>query len=275
MKRLQFFALTISTVIALGTFAGCGKTVNNETPSGDIQTIVLDNSDNEKEPSNTSVEDTTLPEDKEPSVVISENDDADAKRQEYANTFLSNFAEQFMVSYDKDTATPEAQMDFVRSFLKINKNDAVVYEKKGDVTYETFKWEDAQRVVANYFGISLGNVYENFSAPSGSFGDQPAGPYYENGKIWYEAADGGLHNVFAVADSIKNNTDGTVTIEFTVYEVDPDKYSELDDAAIKAYYKMTPDEAKAAKNLSVLTTGSAVVSIGQSGDYYLYTYHTN
>ena len=73
----------------------------------------------------------------------------------------------------------------------------------------------------------------------------------------------------------KNNGDGTITLNFTVYSIDLDTYSGLDSNGLKAYYKLTPDKAKQDKSLTKVKTGRATVDVGQSGSYYLISYETN
>ena len=170
--------------------------------------------------------------------------------------------------------TTEELLDFVHIHLKINANDSISYETKGDVTYETFTWEKAQSVAGKYFGILMDYGYEDLMAPPGTYGDQPAGPYYEDGKIWYEAADGEMHTRIAIVDSVENYGDGTLTLKFTVYEIDYETFSGLDMDGVRAYYSLTPAEAATDSTLSVVTTGTAVVNVGQSGDYYLKSYET-
>ena len=175
---------------------------------------------------------------------------------------------------NRDTITTEELMDFVHIHLKINAYDNISYIKKGDVSYETFTWEKAQTVVGRYFGIFIDKGYDDLSAPSGKYGDQAAGPYYEDGKIWYESADGEIRSNIAIVDKVVNNTDGTLTLKFTIYEIDYETFGNLDADGIRAYYKLSPSEAKGNSTLSVVTTGTAIVDVGQSGSYLLKTYET-
>lgn len=293
MKRIKTCALALSAFMMLGALAGCDKDENNETAANESETSVVatqadettasetetqatETSASETEASATETEasesETQTTEETSAFVIEPEEIELDAALQQYANTFISNFAEQYLVSLDRATITPEECMDFARTHIKINDPSSVTYETKGDVTYETFTWEQAKKVVSKYIAIMMNNSYEDFEAPSGEYGDHPAGPFFEDGKIWYEAADGDEHNVVAVVDSIINNTDGTITLNFTVYEIDIDTFLGLDSEGLKAYYKKTSDEAKADSTLTAMKKGTALATIGQSGDYYLYTY---
>ena len=58
-----------------------------------------------------------------------------------------------------------------------------------------------------------------------------------------------------------------MTLTFTVYEAGPD-------ADLNACYRLTPEEAAADETLNIVTKGSAIVSVGQSGAYYMNYYKT-
>jgi len=274
MKRLIKNVLAASVVAAMAVnVAACSKTEETvETSESVAETSVVETTVQTTEVTETAVSSQTA----ETGNVEIEYIELDSDLQTYANTFVSNFAEQFLTDIDRDSATPEQLLDFVHIHLKINSNDSISYMTNGDLTFETFTFETAQIVVRDYFGILLSDVtYNGLPTPPESFGDQPAGPYAADGSVWYEAADGEMHNLFAVVDYIMNNYDGTLTLAFTVYSIDYDTFYQLDMNALRAYYSLTADEASADSTLSPVTTGTAVVDVGQSGDYYLISYHTD
>ena len=273
MNRIKICALVLSTCLALGSFAGCNKEEDNVTSVNIIVTTATEASVS-GEPSAITVVPATSAESDETVSTENEYIELDADGQEYANTIVSNFAEQYIVDFYWDSASIEQLFDFAYNYLKINSVDSISYETKGDITYETFTFEKANEVIGKYIGISMTELsLEVLQAPPDSHGDQPAGPYYEDSKIWYEAADGGNCTTFAVVDLVVNNFDGTLALRFTVYQIDMETYSQLDENGIKAYYELTPDEAKADSTISAVATGTAVVNVGQSGDYYMLSYH--
>ena len=297
MKKIKICALGLSSCLMLGGLTGC-FTANPTTSTGlapatseessatydsssapTVSDVVIESSESVSETA-TSGDDNVVIESSDPAQNTG-NDysgsiDLDSDKQEYVNTFISNFAEQNFMDYDRDSINAEQVLDFVHIHLKINSMDSISYDKKGDLTFETFTVEKAQSVIAKYFGTQLKDDQLNsLSAPPSAHGDQPAGPFYENSKIWYEAADGESHSSFAVVDSAVNNGDGTITLNFTVYSLDLDVYFGLDSNGMKKYYKMTPSAAEADKSLSKVKSGSATVGVNQSGTYYLITYKTS
>ena len=64
-----------------------------------------------------------------------------------------------------------------------------------------------------------------------------------------------------------------MTLRFTIYEIDLRTFADIDDDGLRAYYTLTPDEAKADDTLTAYATGTAVVDVGQSGEYYLISCH--
>ena len=294
MKKIKICALALGTCIALGALAGCGSTETSAMTTAASETTAASSSEASgsdtsaseetgSEGSEATTADTAASDETQPETSGSPETEAaggveyitlDAEGQKYANTFVSNFAEVSMGSIVSMDMTTEELLDFVHIHLKINANDSISYETKGDVTYETFTWEKAQSVAGKYFGILMDYGYEDLMAPPGTYGDQPAGPYYEDGKIWYEAADGEMHTRIAIVDSVENYGDGTLTLKFTVYEIDYETFSGLDMDGVRAYYSLTPADAASDSTLSVVTTGTAVVNVGQSGDYDLKSYET-
>ncbi len=296
MKKSNIASLALCAFIAMGTLAGCtatsGKDGNSEGTSGSAaqeatsETTVL--SAVTAEPSSVIVsesgESPVSPE--SPDVVVIESAPAvepagdetlvlDSERQEYVNTFITNYVEQYFQDYERDYDNIEQRLDFVHIYLKINSPNSVGYEQKGDLNYETFSSAKAQSVIIRYFGAALSDEdCKALNAPPSTFGDQPAGPYYEDGKIWYQAGVGEGYNQIGIVNGIFNNGDGTLTLEFTIYSIDMETFWDLNSNDLKEYYRLTPGEADKNNTLTKVRSGKAVVGVAQSGDYFLISYDT-
>lgn len=278
MKKIKTYAICLCACLGLGCFAGCSTTGSPEpavTNKSEVTSSenVVDTSVSESSEETNALSDPSLdtePDGNDEYVYVLEDID-----QEYVNTFISNFVESYFYDYDREYATAERILDFAHIHLKINSRDSISYARKGEISYETFTLDKARSIAAKYFGLLLDDdECMSLPNPPDSFGDQPAGPYYEDGKIWYQAADGESYNLIGIVNSITNNGDGTLTISYTIYSIDWDTYSQLDNSELKAYYKMTPAMAESDNTLSKVKTGSAVAGVGQSGEYYLISYKT-
>ncbi len=277
---IKLCAVSASACLVLGVFAGCkAKEAEEAASAASEEETVSEQETQAPEASVASSEteqETGSSEETSDAVIIEpEYLVLDSEGQKYANTYITNFVEQYFYDFDRDSATAEQLLDFVHIHLKINAYDQISYETKGDLTFETFTVEKSLQVVSKYFAVYFTEEdCKALPAPPTDYGDQPAGPFYEDGKIWYEAADGESYNLIGIVDSVLNNTDGTLTIEFTVYSIDYEVYNELDADGIAAYYSMTPEQAAADSTLTQVKTGTAVVTIAQSGDYSLISYST-
>lgn len=294
MERVKICALALSACLAAGSVAGCKKTEETTEPSGSVLETVTSESSVESESSvstseTASSESSSEATSEDTSASSSESKSTsgdtqatggdssiitlDAEKQEYANTFITNFVEQYFWDFDGPSASIDRYMDFVHIHLKINSPDSVTDVKNGDITFETFSVEKAQTVIGKYFGVALKDEdCKNLSAPPTSYGEFAAGPYYSGGKIWYQAGSGESYNQIGIVDAITNNGDGTLTLKFTIYAIDLDTYSTLDSNGLKAYYKLTPAKASMDKTLSKVSYGTAVVDVSQSGTYLLKSY---
>ena len=288
MKQIKIGALTLGACLALGSFAACDKETE-VTSGGSLETAVsetLEHISVTRSPDDQPVIDENDPyislsdvpevepgiaQDPYDVVAVESNIPLDADMQEYANTFVSNFAETYFYDFDKTTASTEQLLDFAHMHIKINSSGDLSNVKKGELSYEVFTFEKANAVIGKYFGFSLNETdCKNLYSPPDSFGDQIAGPYYEDGKIWYISGAGENYNIVAIVESIDGNSDGTITLKFTIYSVSPDSNSGI--INLKPYYKLTPEEARTDKTLTRMSAGKATAGIGQSGAFYLYTY---
>ena len=313
MKRFKISAVLLSTCLALGALAGCSQssaspaksdgTVANingnfrtnvsEGVASEISEVVYDDADvltsgkpaapadgTDTHGADTRGADThgadthgadtrgAIEDEDSTAPAADENVDPDAARQIYANAFVSAFAEQNISEIDIYKVSNEELTDFVRIFLKFHSTDLISYEPKGEMLFETFELSTAHDVIKDFFGVFITDAFtDRFAAPPEGHGDQPAGPFFEDNKIWYEAYDIEFSNRFAVVDSFTSNEDGTMTLTFTVYEAGPD-------ADLTECYRLTPEKAAADSTLNIVTKGSAIVSVGQSGAYYMNSYKT-
>ncbi len=293
MKRVKICALALSACLAAGAMAGCKKTEETTEPSGSVLDTVTSGSSSEAETaestsqvvtsessSEAASEDTSASSeskvtsgDTQATSGDNSNVALDADQQEYANTFITNFAEQFFWDFDSSTAELDRYMDFVYIHLKINAQSEVSTAKNGDVSYEMFSAEKAQAVIGKYFGKGVKDEdIKKLHTPPEAYGDSAAGPYYKDGKIWYQPGAGESYNRIGIVEAIKNNGDGTLTLKFTVYEIDLDTFATLNSSGLKEYYKLTPAKASMDKTLKKVSYGSAVVDVSQSGTYLLKSY---
>ena len=267
MKNIKICALALSAGFMLCSTAGCFK---KDVPPVSSSLAVT---------TKASSETTAAPsESGESSAAGSESSlgsiELDAERQEYANGFITTFARQYISRFNASNAGIEQYADFAHIYFIINGYRQISTQKKGDLSFEVFSFAEANGIVAKYFGVLLKEEdCKKLPAPPSTYGDQPAGPFYEDGKFWYEAAGGETYNILAVVDSCKNNGDGTQTLYFTVYMVDSEDYSK--DEVFKKYLKLTSSEAKKDKTLKKSATGTATVDIAESGDYLMKYYRSN
>ena len=298
MKKSKISIIGLSTCLMLGMFTGCSTTETSEAISPATSAALTTEATVVTTESSTAVESTADGNVTESSVTAESSEDTASTSetsgtsqdtepvnnddggniagnidQEYANTFISNFVEVYFYDYDRDSSSKELIYDFAHIHLKINSRDSIGYSKKGDLTFETFTVEKLSSIATKYFGILLKDEdFNSLPTPPETYGDQPAGPYYEDGKIWYEAGDGESYNSIGIVDSVVDNDDGTLTLNFTVYSIDLDTYWQLENSDIKKYYKMTSDMAAKDSTLNKVKTGIATVGVTQSGDYYLISY---
>ena len=290
MKRFKISALLLSTCLALGALAGCSqasapapgnggdsakadstaaavtnesetvKSVQVEGVASEILDVVYDADASVDTPAEDQAAGCST------DSATEEYFDPDEAGQIYANAFVSAFAEQNISEMDIENLTVEEYLDFVRIYLKNHATDLISYEPKGEMLFETFTLASAHEVIKVFFGIFTSDVFgSGLEAPPEAHGDQPAGPFYEDGRFWYEAYDTEAGNRFALVDSYTVNEDGTVTLGFTVYEAGPD-------ADLYDCYRLSPEEAAADSTINIVTNGSATVRINQSGEYSLIYY---
>jgi hypothetical protein len=278
-RLVKLITISAGACLILGSLAGCKPAEEPEATAAASEAQEESEAETEAPQASVATSESETSEAAESSddfVIEPEYIELGSEEQKYVNTYITNFVEQYFFDFDSDSATAEQLLDFVHIHLKINAYDQISYETKGDITFETFTVSEATKVISKYFALYFTeDDCKALPAPPETYGDQPAGPFYEDGKIWYEAADGESYNLIGIVDSVLNNTDGTLTLEFTIYSIDFEFYNELDMDGIAAYYSMTPEQAAADSTLTRVKTGTAVVTNAQSGDYLLISYSTN
>ena len=279
MKRFKLSTIVLSACLALSALAGCSqgsapaagtipdraKPHESEGVASEISANIYDAEDPEDAAAEAPADEDSFSGNYTDSV-DGEYADPDADRQIYANAFVSAFAEQNISEMDTENLTVEEYLDFVHIYLKNQATDLISYEPKGEMLFETFTLASAHEVIKVFFGFFTSDVLgSGLEAPPEAHGDQPAGPFYENGRFWYEASDTEGCNRFAIVDSYTVNEDGTVTLGFTVYEAGPNDN-------LYECYRLSPEEAAADSTINIVTNGSATVRINQSGEYSLIYY---
>ena len=262
MKKTKICALALSACMALGVLAACDDT-NTTTTTSETTTEA------------TTTEATTAS--SESSEVI-QSSEVDAEKivfsgdeQKNANRFISNFTELYFSDYSRDTATIEQYLNFAHINLKINSNDKIKYETKDGTSFETFTFKDLVLVVGMNFSVPVNEEdLKKLPAPS----KDNYGPCYEDGKIWFQAADGESYSSIGIVDYALNTGDGNLTLVFTIYQIKWEVYNDLSTEEMQKYYKLTPEQAAADDTLEKVGTGSAYVGVGQSGSYFLLDYKT-
>lgn len=168
-----------------------------------------------------------------------------------ANIFLSNFAEQNFNNYSSDRIDVDQLMNFAHLYAKINKNSVISYEEKDGKYFEVISLNDINSIINRYFTVSLSDTdCRKYKDSEYSF--------YNDKKLYYEAADGEAYNRMAIVEEIKAVSDGKYQMTFSVFDLDLDKYFEYN-GVDKSYYKLTLDEVRDNKDLKIQSSGEAIV----------------
>lgn len=314
MKRYKILALMLALCLMAGSVASCsgGKDpadisvttaeatvdLTEDTSASSESTEATESSDTETSESETSKEtsessedtkatdpeeskDTEPSEDSEPTNVEPDKITFEGESQTYANTFMTNFVEQWFYydredKFDVKTAKVEDVLRFAAMHLNINSPKEFKGETKGECSYETISVDKACDVIGKYMMYALNeDDCKTLPAPAENYADkEPSywGPYYEDGKVWFEMGAGEAYTNIAVVDYGKSNEDGNMTLVFTIYAIDFDVLNDLTLDELKEYYKISPEKAASDKTLTKKGVGVAEVSVGQSGKYFLNTY---
>lgn len=171
-------------------------------------------------------------------------------QQRTANVFLSNFVEQYFgdFSYTQEDVVART-VDFAHMWTKINDYGSIRYENTGGESYEVMSLDQAAAVVSRYFPADL-----TLADPEGLVLADGHG-FYRDGSFYYEAADGDAHAQFAVVTTLVRLSDGTVAMEFDIYEMDLEEY--FNNGFDTDNYRLTPEEAAADSSLTLQGGGTA------------------
>ena len=190
--------------------------------------------------------------------------DLDAKRQYWANIFISDFIEQFKNDFPTDGGSDFELSSFAHLFCKINKRDALSF----DGNFDTFSLDTVNELCMRFFGRTIhpvnGVLYENHGGLQWT---------YENGMFHFPLGDGEAYNRFAVVKSYLQLEGGNVILSYDVYELNLEEYwkSGMDGAL----YRMTPVQEQTAEASGRITRRgygwAEVTPIEQNGHdgYYL------
>ena len=300
MKKIKICASVLLSVMALSALTACAggngtsgsqdtqatqatsaeATVNTDaTEASNAETAASSGETVASEVTEASNEATENSEETERTTEPSKMEALSGDDQTYANTFITNFAEQnfFMFSeagrFEAYNAKIEDVLSFVYYHIKINAYKEFGNDKKGECSYVTVSYEKAASVVGKYMSYMLKEEdCKALPAPPDKLDNFSFGPFYEDGKIWFVTGDGDTFRNIGIVDCIEYNADGTATLYFTIYNIDFDVFESLDDAGLKKYYSLSPAQAESDKSLTKRGTGIANVSLGQSGKYFLNTY---
>ena len=139
----------------------------------------------------------------------------DKDTQYRINIFLSNFSEQFALSFTSATCADDYLLRVVEIYCKINHPGLISYSG-GD---ECLGLKDANTYMERFFGRTV-------NPPEGAtyLLDASHTFRFSGGYFRFPAADGANYNRFTVVRDMTANTDGSYTVEFTVYEISLEQY---------------------------------------------------
>lgn len=173
------------------------------------------------------------------------------EQQYEANIFLSNFAEQSFADYTWLASDDVARMvDLVHTWCKINDQSAIGYETVDGTVYERLTLEQVSVRASRYFPYTI----EAWDAET--FYPASDDSFYRDGAFYFTAADGEAYNRFAVAEGMTLLSDETYVLRFAVYELDIETY--FNEGLSSDYYRMTPEQAAAAPELTRVAEGEAL-----------------
>lgn len=149
------------------------------------------------------------------------------------NIFLSNFSEQSFGTYNAYSSDDQC-IAFVRLYCKINHQELIAYQD-GD---ETIALSDMNALLARFFDRSVspkeGETYL-LSAWSTI--------RYSDGRFRVPASDGESYNYFTVVRQMTPQSDGTIEVEFQVFELGLEEYWNTP-GIDNSYYQLSNDQTE-------------------------------
>ncbi len=181
------------------------------------------------------------------------------------NVFISNFAETGFRNYDEEIKDMSLICSFVYRWTRINRPADVEIEGN----YYKISFDTIKRIAKKYLGRKISEKDLN-SYPWQDLDDDV---FFEEGYYFEPAADGESYTTFALVSSARDNGDGTLSIDFTMYSLDLDVYWDNNETIPRKYYAMTCEEASKDKDVDSWGSGSAVVK--KDGDTYTLVSYEN
>lgn len=148
------------------------------------------------------------------------------------NLFLSNFSEVFMPSFTPAYATGAELLWYVDRHLFINNNSEISYSSDNA---QRFSNASAQNCLERYFGVSL-EPKDYSGIVSGA---QRSYKYIDGYFCNYSWGIGEAYNRFSIVSNAYKNSDGSITAEFKVYELDIEEYHA--NGLTRSIYAMRPE----------------------------------
>ena len=183
----------------------------------------------------------------------------DADTQYNANVFISNFAEQPQLESIASSSELVDLLDFVHMHTYFNDYNGFSYEEM----FSGMTLDYVNKKLKRFFDISIDEKQlEKLPAPEYDSSGNYWGPYYANGKVYYVSADGLMKSTLAVVNTITDNGDGTLTMNFTKWEHD---YLSDESFFRESDYYLSGADAKNDSSLKYVSDGTAIVKPYKDG----------
>jgi len=180
------------------------------------------------------------------------------------NKFIGVFVEQRFEAYDRADAQKGQILEFLHSYIKCRAAGELEYKPlgAGGTIYETISLDAMNRRANEFFGIRFEEDEVKDYIVTRYDGDVISSMYYK-GDFYFTATEGEARNRIAVADSVTGSKDGSLTVEFTIFELDYKIYAEYGSVP-DGYYCLNSEAARQKDELTARGKGTAVIS-GFSG----------
>ncbi|MBP5745755.1 MAG: hypothetical protein J6W58_05575, partial [Lachnospiraceae bacterium] len=230
---------------------------------------ITPNTDPIKLPESNKLSDIVLPDDYEKKLppasenaesIYGERIEITQDMQKKMNTFLSNFAEQYMEYYDYGRPDTEELLNFAYMWSYFNKYSNI--ELEGN--YYKISIENINSILDRYMGYTLSDYEINAYK-----GNDIYNSYCKNGYYYTPAADGAINCRFAVVESAYDVGNDNLRLEFLIYDLD----REIMEPIPKEYYSYDKSKASSAPDLVKAGSGYAIVKKDKD-DYRLLVYES-
>ena len=122
-RLVKLITISAGTCLLLGSLAGCKPAEEPEATSAASEAQEESEAETEAPQASVATSESETSEAAESSddfVIEPEYLELDSDEQKYANTYITNFVEQYFYDFDRDSATAEQILDFVHIHLKSN-----------------------------------------------------------------------------------------------------------------------------------------------------------